>query len=207
MRRALVFAWLATATLAASLALASDPAPRPMKARWSDEGAVLSISFRELADDAVRRKLTSGLPQTITTRILAYSKRGNEPLSAAVLSCHVVYDLWEGRFRVRMQDTLHDRNFTERRVEDVIERCFHLPQLTVAATPAMRGKRVYFAALTELNPMSRQTVRNIRRWLSRPGDGLEGDAFFGSFVSIFVDRELGGAERSVSFRSGFIEIP
>lgn len=178
-----------------------------MGARWTAEGAHLSVDFGDLADAGVRRKLQSGLPQVITTRILAYGQGGKQPLSAAVLSCRVVYDLWEARFRVQVQDTRHDRTYSERRVEDVVKRCFHLPHLTVAATPAMRGRRVYFAALTEFNPMSRQTVRRIRRWLSRSGGGLDSDAFFGSFVSIFVSRDLGAAEKSAAFRSRFIDIP
>jgi hypothetical protein len=57
--------------------------------------------------------------------------------------------------------------------------------------------------------MSDLTVERIRRWIARSGESgkLTGDGFFGSFVSIFVDRRMGSAERSLRFQSPLMWAP
>ncbi|HMI92954.1 MAG TPA: hypothetical protein VK509_16375, partial [Polyangiales bacterium] len=71
-----------------------------------------------------------------------------------------------------------------------------------------RGRSIYFAAIIELNPVSPDTVQRIRRWLSKSnGSQLRGDAFFGSFVSIFVSRRMGSAEHTLAFRSATYSVP
>jgi hypothetical protein len=73
---------------------------------------------------------------------------------------------------------------------------------------AQRGARVYFAVLVEFNPLSPDTVRRIRRWLADSGGGpVHNDAFFGSFVSLFVNRRIGSAERAISFQSQPVRVP
>jgi hypothetical protein len=72
----------------------------------------------------------------------------------------------------------------------------------------LRGSQIYFAVVTELNPLSPDAVQRIRRWLARPtGSELNGNAFFGSFVSIFVGRKLGEADKLLSFRSNAHLVP
>ena len=62
--------------------------------------------------------------------------------------------------------------------------------------------------IVELNPMSQDTVQRIRRWLAQPnGNQLDGNAFFGSFVSIFVTRKMGNAEKTLTFRSELFSVP
>jgi len=187
-------------------ALAEDP--RPMRAKVVKGKLTVSMSFADMADKKLRAKLKSGLPQTIITRIYVYGERGKKPLAAAVHSCRVVYDLWEAKYRVHVQDDARDSLHVDATAAEVVKRCFSVRDHAIPPTPALRGQSVYAAALVEINPMSRQTVKRIRRWLAKPsGDALAGDAFFGSFVSIFVGRDLGVAERSRSFRSSQLHLP
>jgi hypothetical protein len=56
--------------------------------------------------------------------------------------------------------------------------------------------------------MSRDAVQRIRRWLARPaGNELNGSAFFGTFVSIFVGRKLGAADKALTFRTVASKVP
>jgi hypothetical protein len=188
----------------------SAVATRQLGVRFQSRAPVLSFSARDFLNADVRKKLDSGLPQRIVTRVYAYSERGERPIAVAATSCRVVYDLWEGVYRVEEQTETTDRARTDRDRTAAVGACLEPRSLVVgdaAIFGAQAGKRVYFAVIVELNPLSADTVQRIRRWLSRSSGELSGDAFFGSFVSIFVSRKLGAAERALTFRSALVDVP
>ncbi len=189
---------------------AAPPVPvRTIAVRWSGQIPLVSFTARHFVTPEVVRKLKSGLPQTLVTRVYAYAERGNKLLAVSARSCRVVFDLWAEVYSVQEQDDLRDRSHTERTLDGAVRTCLGTHDLAVGdGTDTRRGERIYFVVLIELNPLSPDTVQRIRRWLSRSGgQPLEGDAFFGSFVSIFVSRRMGSAERSLSFRSPSINVP
>lgn len=205
-----VVCWLAVAPAAE----AQNPAPvsdRRIGVRWEGQVPHLTFSARDLINADVRRKIDSGLPQTIVMRTYAYPGRGRRPVAIAPRSCRVVFDLWEEVYRVQIQTDSDDRSVTVRSIDGVLERCLVSRRVAVGSAEDWRergGDSVYFAVLVELNPLSPDTVQRIRRWLARPAGGrVEGEAFFGSFVSLFVNRRIGEAERTVRFRSQAVEVP
>ncbi len=207
-RLALLFALL----LAAQAVRADPPvALRAMRVRWSGQVPHVSFETADFVDANVADKLGSGLPQRIVTRVYAYPERGEQPITVSVLSCRVVYDLWEGVYRVQAQSDTSDRALSAPDLPAVVRSCLDVRGLALGDAKTfehLRGRRVYFAALIELNPLSPDTVQRIRRWLSKSGGGqLRGDAFFGSFVSIFVSRRMGSAEHSLAFRSPLFSVP
>ena len=172
----------------------------------------VDVSMADFANDPeVGRKLRSGLPQTFVVRIYAYPVGNETPIAVAARSCRVVYDLWEERFRVQRASELGDETLIVRTVEEVVDRCLVARQLaigTAADWQSSRGQRAYFAALVEFNPVTPDTVQRIRRWLARPQRGrVDSDSFFGSFVSLFVNRRIGDAERALRFRSQQVDVP
>jgi hypothetical protein len=57
--------------------------------------------------------------------------------------------------------------------------------------------------LVEVNPVSRETLERIKRWVALPkGAGAvgPGDSLFGSFVGLFVTH-VPAADRTLSFRT------
>jgi hypothetical protein len=205
----LVVWFIACAGTAAAQPVGDVPV-RAMTASFRELPSV-SFSVRDLVDSEVVKKLQSGLPQTITTRIYTYSERSREPLTIAALSCRVVYDLWEGIYRIERQTESSDKTLTSRSLDGVVTQCLTFQSYPVGDAKLlerMRGSQVYFAVVSELNPLSPDAVQRIRRWLARPsGSELNGNAFFGSFVSIFVGRKLGEAEKILSFRSSPHAVP
>jgi hypothetical protein len=61
----------------------------------------------------------------------------------------------------------------------------------------------YLAMRVDLNPVSQETLTEVRRWLSQgTGGGLDrGGVFFGSFVSVFVNPKIADADRVLRIRS------
>jgi hypothetical protein len=210
MRRRFALALLLV--LGAAVAHADPPVlVRPMAVKWADQAPLLSFSARDFVSNAVAEKLDSGLPQRIVTRVYAYPEGGAEPISVSAMSCRVVYDLWEGVYRVQQQTATSDTTRTLNDRAGVIGACLDVRALALGDSEAFthyRGRSIYFAALIELNPVSPDTVQRIRRWLSKSnGSQLRGDAFFGSFVSIFVSRRMGSAEHTLAFRSAPYDVP
>jgi len=96
--------------------------------------------------------------------------------------------------------------------KEVEKVCLHPHNVLVGDADSYKryhGKSIYFGVIIEHNPLSEKTVQRIRRWLARSGEGgrLSGEAFFGSFVSVFVNRKIGSAERSIQFRSQSFRVP
>lgn len=203
---------LTLATVAAWPARA-DPAVsvRPILVTWAGQIPLLSFAANDFVTASVADKFGSGLPQRVLTRVYAYPEGGEQPIAVSALSCRVVYDLWEGVYRVQLQSDTNDRSMTVTDLAGVVRGCLDVRALALGDAESfarLRGRRVYFAALIELNPLSPDTVQRIRRWLSKSGGGqLRGDAFFGSFVSIFVSRRMGSAEHSLAFRSAVFSVP
>jgi hypothetical protein len=198
--------------LGAAIAHADPPVlVRPMAVKWSGQAPLLTFSARDFVNKSVIEKLDSGLPQRIVTRVYAYPEGGGEPISVSVVSCRVTYDLWETVYRVQEQTATADHTRTLSDRASVIAACLDVRALALGDMDAFarfRGRSIYFAAIIELNPVSPDTVQRIRRWIAKPdGSQAHGDAFFGSFVSIFVSRRMGSAERTLAFRSASYDVP
>ena len=61
----------------------------------------------------------------------------------------------------------------------------------------------YLGITVQLNPVSKETLAEVRRWISQgTGGGLDrGGVFFGSFVSVFVNPKIAEADRVLRIRS------
>jgi len=191
----------------------SDVPSRPVAVDWSRGFPALGFSVQDFADWEVRQRLKSGLPQTIVTRVYAYAEKEQQrPVAFSATTCRVVYDLWEDVFRVQLQTIRGNSEQSLKSAEAAARVCLSASRVPVGTAEDFRpwrGKLVYFAVIIELNPLSDRTVERIRGWIARSGEGskLSGDAFFGSFVSIFVNRRMGPAERAFQFRSPLIRVP
>lgn len=198
--------------LAAAAQLSQVPI-RSLIVDWYRQYPTLAFTANDLVDGSIRQRLKSGLPQTFVTRIYAFREhQERDPVAVSMFSCRVVYDLWEEVYRVRLQNVQRSQDRLAPSVDAVARLCLNPSGVTVGSEAdfaRLRGKGVYFGVIIEFNPMSDGTVERIRRWIARSGGSgkLTGDAFFGSFVSIFVDRKMGSAERTFRFRSPPMWVP
>lgn len=192
-------------------ATAQNVSNRTLGVRWKEQVPHLYFSARDVATRSVRDKLQSGLPQTLITQVFAFEAGRKKPIAAYVRSCRVVFDLWEEAYRVHVEEAGAPRAVVVRSLEEVLSRCIVVRNTSIGRGRnynRVGGSNVYFAVLVEFNPISDATVKRIRRWLSRPAGAASGnDAFFGSFVSLFVNNRIGTAERVLRFRSQRMQVP
>ncbi len=204
--------WLVALCAMAPCAAHAQVAERRIGVRFEAGTPRIDVSAADFASDPeTRRKLTSGLPQTLLFRTYAYAAGRDTPVAATARSCRVVYDLWEERFRVQVTSVTGDLTVTVGSLDEVVQRCLVAERLAVGSAAewaGVQGRRAYFAVLVELNPLTPDTVQRIRRWIARPQRGqVDSDSFFGSFVSLFVNRSIGEAERTLRFRSQQVQVP
>lgn len=203
---------LVVLALALPLLAAAQVPARTLGVNWRDGVPYLDFSARDLATTAVRRKLASALPQRIVMRVAAFRSADNAPVALVPLSCRVTYQIMDERYRVQVTTATGASTELIPTLDGVVRRCLVVRGIQLGPRStwvAHHGERVYFAVLIEFNPLSAHTVEQIRRWLASSGGGpAQGEAFFGSFVSLFASRHIAGsAEHALRFRSQPVRVP
>ncbi|WP_437307553.1 hypothetical protein [Sorangium sp. So ce388] len=164
----------------------------------------LTVSFRDVVDGEISKKLLSGLPTVITMRGYLFHESGGTPVALAAKSCRVVYDLWDEVFRIQLIQAGGQSSTVAVNVEGVLRNCAEARKLPLVERSLVRdGSRYFVAVLVEVNPMSAEMLDRIKRWVTRPPGSTAigpGDSLFGSFVGLFVTR-IGSADRRLAFRT------
>jgi hypothetical protein len=210
--------WLA---LAASLALAAPATARAEDSKSFEEKkkipvrkatfesykewATVTVGWRDVINADIQKKLLSGLPTTISTRAYIFHDNApGHPISLSVKTCRVVYDLWDEVFRIELHQAGHKLSTVAVNVEGVMRRCTEAKRLPIAAIKSLDATEPYFVGvLVEVNPLSKEMLERIKRWVSRPkGAGAvgPGDSLFGSFVGLFITH-VPAADRVLLFRT------
>lgn len=197
--------------LMATAALAQPFVLRRMGIVFREGVPHLYFSAEDLLHGTAGEKLEGGLPQRLVITHAAYRTGRADPISVGGRECRVAYDLWQNAYRVQFtpdHGTEHRSTLTSR--DAVVDLCLRLRNVPLGRREDyVSGTTMHVRSVIELNPLSRQTVMRIRRWLARPGGGdtVEDNAFFGSFVSLFVGQKIGKAERSLHLQSQTVRVP
>lgn len=185
----------------------SAPAALPARAATvtlENKVVQLSVSFRDVVDGEISKKLLSGLPTVITLRGYLFRESGGDPVALAARSCRVVYDLWDEVFRIQLAQPGGQSSTVAVNVEGVLRNCAEVRKLPLVERSLLRdGTRYFVAALVEVNPVSAEMLDRIKRWVTRPPGSTAigpGDSLFGSFVGLFVTR-IDSADRKLAFRT------
>src|ERR1041385_5806331 len=68
-----------------------------------DGGIVkITMSYREVVDAEITKKLLSGLPTVIAMRVYVFREAGGDPIALTAKTCRIVYDLWDEVFRIQL---------------------------------------------------------------------------------------------------------
>jgi hypothetical protein len=186
----------------------AKPPPNPeveRAAAFTSDGKKLwvAVDYPELADAGLQRKLDSGLATTVVARAYLVREGASRAEALAVQTVRTAYDLWDEVYVSEVSGEAGTRVFRDKRREDALRRLWQLKLPLIDAAGLLPGARYRVAVIVELNPVSKELLAQVRRWLSRPREGgpLDGESYFGSFVSLFVHRKVGDAERVLRLRT------
>jgi hypothetical protein len=171
----------------------------------NEKGSVkVTMSFREVIDESITKKLQSGLPTVIAMRAYLFKDAGGDPIALTARSCRVVYDLWDEVFKITITQPGGSTSAVAVNVEGVLRNCGEVKKQPLLDKSAMSASTKYFlAVLVEVNPVSQDMLDRIKKWVTRPSGTNAigpGDALFGSFVGLFVAK-IGDADKKLFFRT------
>lgn len=217
---------LALVALAAPARADEDDRPEIQRMRFVESGANLAVStlppggIGKLFDTATYEALNTGIPSTVVIRIQITPSDSDEPVAEQLIQRSVVYDVWDELYTLRLDEpgrssaTTWPRGVVDgaggRRTVRVKFRAEALKLLTaidnlpVARLDAFPVSKVFVLKMVvELNPVSKETLAEVRRWMSQGASGGldRGGAFFGSFVSVFYNPKIADADRVLRIRS------
>ena len=203
-------AWLAFAVVlllpgsAFAQAKAKDSPLRAARLSWdhSKSSLYVSVSFRDVVDANIRKKLSRGLPTTIVLTGTLYRRGRSEPMSTTAQTCKITWHVWDEVYLVEVTRPGGTRSSAAITVDGVLRRCAQARRLIVGTRAQVPvGAVVYLNAKVLVNPVSPQVLQKIKRWVSRPtgtGTAAPGDALFSTFTGLFLQR-IGEAERELKF--------
>jgi hypothetical protein len=181
------------------------PPPRDVRFAWNQARSLLyvTVSFRDVIDASIRRKLSRGLPTTIVLTATIYEAGSTEPLSTTAQTCKITWHVWDEVYLLeitRPGGTLSDAAVT---VDGVLRRCAETRRPLVAGTKDQIpfGAALHLQAKVQVNPVSADVLHKIKKWVLRPtgtATAAPGDALFSTFTGLFLQR-IGEAERELKF--------
>jgi len=202
---------LAALLLVAVTARADDEPVIAQHMRFIERGSALTVNttITKLFDSAAYNALDSGFTSTVFIRIWIYPSGSSEPVSFVALDRQAVYNLWDEEYVLSFKEPGSPRRvFKEKRKSEALKALTSLDGVAIAPLGSLPfgspTENVFNLAMqVELNPVSDQTLTEVRRWLTQgSGGGLDrGGAFFGSFVSVFVNPKIPAADRVLRIRS------
>jgi hypothetical protein len=187
-----------------ALALADEDSPEQVHKRFVERGDALTAStkIQKLFDSQAYAALSSGFPSTIVVSAVVYPKDSNTPIAAPKLVRSVVYDLWDEVYIIRMDAT--SKPIKVKYQSEALKLLTTIEDMPIARTADLPYDDVFYLRMTVLlNPVDKQTLAEVQRWLSQStGGGLDrGGVFFGNFVSVFVHPKIADADAIVYMKS------
>lgn len=192
--------------LLCGVAAADDDAPTLQKMRFIERVDDLHVTtaIAQLFDTSSYEALDTGVPSTVVIRMWVYPKDSTEPIAFQLLQRTVWKDIWDEVYMLRLDEPGGRRTLKVKYRADALKILTAIDDVPIARLADMPYDAVYFLGLeVELNPISKETLAEVRRWLSQgTGGGLDrGGSFFGSFVSVFVNPKIPEADRILRLKS------
>ena len=192
------------AVLLIALTARADDDPDLQRMRFIERTTSLTVTTKinKLFDTSAYDVLKSGFVTTIVVQTWVYPRSSNDPIAWTRDRRTAVYDPWDEVYTVRLCEKCKPQKVKFQ--SEAFKLLTEINDLPVAQLADIPYQDIYYLALrADLNPVSAETLTEVRRWLSQTtGDGSDrGGVFFGSFVSAFVNPKLANADRVLRIRS------
>jgi hypothetical protein len=194
----------------ATTATAEDDNPEIQRMRFVETGDDLQVSMLlpggigKLFDTTAYESLSTGIPSTVVIRIQIAPPDSDAPVAEQLIQRSVVYDVWDEIYTLRLDQPGGRKTLKVKYRAEALKWLTTIEDLPVARLSVLPVGQVFVLKMVvELNPVSKETLAEVRRWLSQGnGGGLDrGGAFFGSFVSVFYNPKIADADRVLRIRS------
>jgi len=159
------------------------------------------IMVAKLSTAAVQKRMKSGLTQRLLYKLSLFRKGELKPLAGVVRYCKVTYDLWDERYEMVCLTPGRQVKKKFKKIKKLME------ALSLVFVPVLRKSEIvpdadYSLKLNvQLNPVSPKLLRKIRLWMRQSESAAVGTNYVGSFLSLFISKDIGGSDLNVDVTS------
>jgi hypothetical protein len=202
-RAALVLATVAFALFTSRAAFAQSGV-RKASFVWNSKQTRLFVSmdFSDAIDRNIKGRLKRGLPTVIVLTGAMYLPGNPAAVSTTAQTCKVTYLVWDEVYQFEITRPDGTNIYSALTPDRLLKKCVKAESLPVATSGQISpGTPVYMNAKVQVNPVSKDVVDKIKKWVSRPsgtGTAAPGDALFSTFTGLFLQR-IGDADRELKF--------
>jgi hypothetical protein len=192
--------------VAPALALGDGDKPLKQKMKFTEKDGDIRVStaIGKLFDSDAYEELGSGFESTIVIRMWVYKKGSDDPVGYQVLERKVLYDMWDEVYEIELVGPGGSAKYKVKYRAEALKLLTTIDAVpVVAADDLPYEKHHYLVMVAELNPVSDETLAEVRRWLTKgSGGGLDrGGGVFGRAVSVFVNPDVADADRVLWLKS------
>jgi hypothetical protein len=175
-----------------------------IKKKKGEKTLLVTVDYSDIFDEKAKENLDSGLPTVVLFRLYLHKENKDKPVSMALRTCKVIYDIWEENYIATISTTGKSKTKKIQEKQEAMKLCGSVKNMPFPVESVENG--IYrFATVVDLNPISKEVLEAMRDWLKRPlGDSGHlnpADSFFGSFITIFVNEKLEPSEKTLTFES------
>ena len=201
---------IAVVVLWCTVARADTDEPELQKMRFVETATSLLVSIGppggigKLFDAPAFDALGTGIPSTVVIRLQITTHDADTPVAEQLIKRSVVYDVWDEIYTLRLEEPGNSRTLKVKYRAEALKWLTAMDSVPIAKLSVLPVGQVFVLKMVvELNPVSKETLAEVRRWLSQGSSGGldRGGAFFGSFVSVFYNPKIADADRTLRIRS------
>lgn len=201
---ALIFLLIFAGFIMLSYAKSKKERQFELKKKKGEKILLVSFDYSDIFDKKAKKKLSNGLPTVVLLRLYLHAHKKKKPKSMRLKQCKVIYDVWEEHYIVTISTEGKKKTKKIHSKDKIIKLCSSVKNMPYPVGDVKEG--VYkFAAVVDLNPLSKEVLDAMRNWLKRPlGDSGHlnpADSFFSSFITIFVNEKIEPSEKTIKFKS------
>lgn len=181
-----------------------------MRLERRGDALLASFTFQEVFTERMRRRLSSGFTSRLLVKV-ALENRKKKMMALGLVQYTIIYDIWEERYRVRIQGTSGRKELQVGSMKELLKACSQLKGLPLVRDLGLNeAERYRLKVEVEVNPTSAEQRRKVRQYLANP-DGRSSvgspSSFFGSFSRIFVREQDIQADAIYTYRSPYGGLP
>jgi hypothetical protein len=187
---------------------AADP-PEPLTCGRDETGALrCQVDVASQLDHPIQALLENGFTNELVYRLYLFPRDDDTPVGAAVVAFAVVFQLYTDVYYISREGV---EGYVERsswpEARDVLARF----EVVLDERRAVPPGAYFAAAVLEVNPVNEAQLLEARRWIAQSRGGYRlfdsrDSSLFGTFVSLFVNVDLGSADVRRVFRSESFEM-
>ncbi|MBN2723891.1 MAG: hypothetical protein JXR95_07480 [Deltaproteobacteria bacterium] len=146
--------------------------------------------------------MKSGISQRILYSIGLFQAGSSNPVSAIVRFCSITYDLWDEKYSVICESPGKKLKTTLKKDKQLLYFISSFSRFKIGLKNFIKSDKEYYVKTTvQLNPVSPKLLRKVRAWLRQSDQSSYTTNYLGSFLSLFVSKNIGGNDLEFNFKT------